>query len=151
MRIEQIEAKPYHVGRMVRQLRSEHLSLLGDVPTHRELRDMYDASIMRRAWLFNGVLGAMAGIHGSIASGDGLLWMAVSEEATRYPVHIARGAIRYIDEVMRMKHRLVINVLMQDRAGVAFAYFLGFRVDERNVKIRGIPAFLMSCGERKAA
>lgn len=152
MKIEEIEPKVWHCGQLARTLRAEHREILDhmQVPTHRELRDAFEASSIRRAWLLDGKLAAMAGICGPAITSDGVLWMAVTDEMTKHPIALARRAHRFITDAMRLKRRLSTTVLGGDTAGVAFAYFLGFMVDGRE-PINGTPAMQMSFSERKAA
>jgi hypothetical protein len=152
MKFEAIEAKPWHCGALARRLRSEHRDLLDDmkVPTHRQLRETFDASSLCQAWTLGGELHALAGVTGSSASAEGMLWLAMTDEAMRHPFGVARGALRFIDAIMQTKRRISIMVLADDMAGVRLAYFLGFWTDGRET-IKGRQVILMSNSNRKAA
>lgn len=152
MKIEEIEAKPWHCGQLARTLRAEHREILDDmnIPTHRELRDVFEASSIKRAWLLDGKLVALAGVTGPASTSDGTLWLALTDEMTKHPIAVGRHALRFMSRIMRTKRRLSTTVLSGDKSGVAFAYFLGFMVDGRE-PINGTPAMQMSYSERKAA
>lgn len=150
--IEEIEARPWHVGQLARTLRSQHREVLDhmQVPTHRELRDTFEVSCFRRSWLMDGRLVAMAGVTGPIASSDGGVWMVVTDEMTAHPFAVGRRAIKYLAEVMRTKRHLSTGIFLDDGPSVQFAYFLGFMVDSRE-PVNGMPAMQMSYRTRKAA
>lgn len=150
--IEEIEAKPWHCGQLARTLRAEHRIILEhmQVPTHRELREAFEASSMRSSWTLDGRLVAMAGICGPASTSDGVLWMAITDEMTAHPIPLGRRALRFVKHAMRIKRRLTTIVFADDKAGMQFAYFLGFMVDGRE-PINGMPAMQMSYSERKAA
>lgn len=152
MRFERIEAKPLHCGQLARTLRTEHRRILSDmqVPTHHELRAAFDASIMRRAWLMDGVLSGIAGLTATAASSEGVLWLAITDEAAAHPFHVAREALRFLKEVMMTRRRVSTTMLADDKAGVQLAYFLGFNTDERTT-INGASVLVMSYAVRKAA
>lgn len=150
--LQPIEARAHHCGQISRQLRAEHRDILDQmhVPTHRELRDAFDASVIRRAWLLNGSLCALAGITGTSASSHGVIWLALTDEATKHPVQVARGAMRFIEEVMRVKRTLSTTLLADDRHGMLLLYFLGFHVEHKMMH-NGAQVILMSYEKRKAA
>lgn len=152
MKIEQIVARPYHCGIISRRLRAEHKGILDEmkVPTHRELRDAFDSSYMTRAWLLNGSLFAIAGVIGTQISSHGVIWLAITDEAAAHPVQVARGAMRFIEEVMKTKHALSTTMLAGDRAGVALGYFLGFHVEQRMTH-NGAEVMVMTHQKRKVA
>lgn len=150
--IEEIQARPWHVGQLARTLRDGHRNLLSamDVPTHRELRDAFASSIMVRAWMIDGKLGALAGLNATMASPEGTLWLALSQEATAHPVAIARRALRVVGEMVKNRHRLTTIVLEDDKVGLDFVRWLGFFTDS-HMTINGARVHLMSYSIRKAA
>lgn len=145
MKSQIVEAQPWHVGQIVRRLREEHRGLLFGmgVSAHRELRDAYEASMWRKAWLVDGRLMGIAGITGTVSSGDGNVWLAVSEEALKRPIALARLVLRGLEEIMLVKRHLTTLVLKDDRAAVRFAYFLGFHVDQQTT-FNGAAAMIMA-------
>ena len=143
MIVTEVEAKRYHVGPMIRMIREEHGALLAGLPNHYELVRTFESSMMRRTWFFDGRLAVMVGLRSSLADPEATLWMALAQHATAHPIHIARGALRYIDAALETKAKIVITVLREDKAGVEFAYFLGFHV-EQPVDLRGREGMLMS-------
>ena len=127
-RYEIVEARPFHCGQMARALRREHRELLARVgaDAHRELRACFDQSSFRRAWLIDGRLAALGGLTGSMLSGDGMLWLALSDEATRHPFAVVREARKQLDEMMRVKRVLSAGVMGGDDAAARLAVFLCF-------------------------
>ena len=131
---EIVEPKPWHVGQMIRRLRREHLHAIAalGVRGHHELRDRFDESMFRRAWLIDGQLAALGGVTGSALSVDGMVWLALSLEATRYPLAIVREARRQLDLITRTRARLYTTILDADETAKRFAAFVGFvAADER--------------------
>lgn len=123
-----IEARPYHCGQMSRLLRLEQqraIAVIG-MSSHHELRGKYDSSVFRKAWLINGRLAALGGITGSRLSAFGLVWLALSNEAMRYPLAIVKEARRQLAAAMQTKHMLVTSLLDGDEAAMRFAVFMGF-------------------------
>lgn len=125
-----IEARPWHCGVMSRILRREQQAecLRRNVNIHRELRTMYQASYFRRAWTIDGRLAGLGGVKGSVLSPTGMIWVALSEEAMKYPIAIVKEARRQLDEIMRMQIELTTSVSYNDEAAQRFAVFLGFGV-----------------------
>ena len=145
MKSEIVDAETWHCGQIARRLRAEHRSLLigHDISVHRELRDAFDASMWRKAWFLDGRLMGIAGITGTVSSGEGNVWLAVSDEALGRPISLARLVLRGLEEVMLVKRHLTTIVLKDDRAAVRFAYFLGFHV-EMQTTINGAAAMIMA-------
>ncbi len=130
-RFEIVEAKPFHCGAMARLLRREHAAILarrGD-DIHRELRGCFDQSAFRRAWLIDGRLAALGGVTGTALSSDGMLWLALTQEATRHPKAIVDEARRQLDGLMQVKRRLSAFIHGGDEAALRLAIFLGFTID----------------------
>lgn len=123
-----IAARPYHCGAMVRRLRTEHASAIArlGLDSHRELAERFAQSAWRRAWLVDGELAALAGVTGSQLSAQGLVWLALSKQAVRYPLGVVREAKQQLDELMAVKRLLVTTLLDEDLAAQRFAIFLGF-------------------------
>jgi hypothetical protein len=130
-RFEIIEAKPFHCGAMSRLLRRDHAALLERRRDniHRELRACFDQSAFRRAWLIDGRLAALGGVTGTELSADGMLWLALTQGATRHPKAIVVEARRQLDGLMQVKRRLSAAIFGDDDAAARLAIFLGFTVD----------------------
>ena len=127
-RFQIIPAKPWHCGAMVRRLRIEHrmaVAKLG-LDSHRELSDRFSQSSFRRALLIDAHLEALGGVTGSLLSGEGYVWLALSQRAARYPLLLVREAKKQLDEIMTIKRVLVTSVLDDDLAAKRFAIYLGF-------------------------
>ncbi|TXH14669.1 MAG: hypothetical protein E6R03_08725 [Hyphomicrobiaceae bacterium] len=152
MKIERVEAKLYHCGRMARALRSAHKDVLIShaLDTHRDLRHTFAHSMMREAWLLDGRLVAMAGITGSMLDTEGDVWMALSDDAEKHPFAVARHALDYLRRASVIRRSLVTAILTDDEKSVQFAYFLGFSIERRET-IKGVKTQIMSFGARKAA
>lgn len=123
-----VEGRPYHCGQMSRILRLDQqkaIALIG-MNTHHEMRDKFDQSVFRKAWLINNRLAAVGGITGSILSAYGLVWLALSNEAMKYPLAVVKESRRQLNQAMITRHMLVTNILDGDEAAKRFAVFLGF-------------------------
>lgn len=125
---EIIEAKPWHCGQMVRMLRQEHAAALAGlgVISHRELNARFEASTFRRAWLIDGKIAGLGGVVGTRLSLSGQIWLALSDEAMKYPTAVVRTAQSQIEEIMQTKRVLVTLLLDEDERAKKFAKFLGF-------------------------
>jgi len=126
-----IPAQPWHCGQIVRALRAEQkdaFARLG-VDPHKHLRACFDASFLTRAWLIDGALAAVGGIFGSSLSETGYIWLALSQDAMRYPVHAAREARRQLVEALTTKRTLIATSLYGDRTARNFMGFLGFQLN----------------------
>ncbi len=128
------EAKPYHCGQMIRLLRKSHknaLIALG-VDQHRQLRTCFDGSAMRKAWLIDGKLAGLGGVLGTQLSSAGYIWLAVSEQATKYPVTMVKTARAQLSEIMQTKRLLIATIFEDDKPSARFAEAMGFTLDKRN-------------------
>lgn len=123
-----IEAKPWHCGQMARALRAEHREVIAriGIDCHKELRARFNASSFRRAWLIDGQLAALGGVVGSKLSSCGMVWLALSHVAGRFPLETVREARRQLAELMQTKRDLWTTILDDDAASKRFAIFLGF-------------------------
>lgn len=126
---EVVEAKPYHCGRIIRRLRDEQAKAMTrvGVNSHKELRERFDESFYRKAWLIDGKLAGIGGVAGMALSSTGYLWLALTEDAARHPVAMVREAKRQADEILRIKNRLMCSVVGENSKAYLFAVFLGFR------------------------
>jgi len=142
--IEEVEAKPFHCGILARTLRAEHRDILAKAgaPIHKQLREYFDFSILRRTWKMDGKVVAMAGVLGTLSSRE-TAWLALSDEITAHPVMIMRRAERYIEEVTKYADRISCDVLAGDKKAIDFARFLGFMTVQRR-EIMGVPIIHMS-------
>lgn len=127
-KFEIVEAKSFYCGQMVRKLRNEHQAAIAKlgVNTHRELRRAFDDSSYRRALMIDGVLAGLGGVIGPAMAGTGTIWIAITQEATRYPQHIARIMRRQLAEVFTVKRELSAFILPADVVSLRFAKFIGF-------------------------
>ena len=140
MKFEIVDAKIHHCGQILRKLRLAHREAIERVGanSHRELRILFDASYIRKAWLIDGSLAALGGVSGSILSPFGFAWVALSEEATRHPVALLKETRRQLDEAMTTKSELATTIVGGDDAAKRFAIFLGFHCEDEGM---GRPAY----------
>lgn len=138
-----IEAKAWHCGAIARRLRREHRNALSaaGVDIHRELRSMFDASAFRRAWLIDGDLAAIGGVAGTALSVTGYVWVAMTEQAARYPVALVKEARRQLGEIMGIQRELATTVIPDDPAAARLAVFLGFHVSHEGRGQRALSRF----------
>lgn len=127
-KFEIIEARPWHVGQIVRIIRREHMDALdrtGANP-HRELNAAFASSFVRKAWLVDGKLAALGGVCGSLMETEGVVWIAASKVVRKYPVHFVKATKSYLDQVMTVKTVLRAMILTDDETSLRFACFMGF-------------------------
>lgn len=125
-----INGRSHHCGRIARQLRGEHhasLLQLG-LSVHRQIRDNFDQSYFKKAWLIDGRLAGLGGVIGSELSATGFIWLALTDEATKYSKEIVREARRQLDAIMLTKTELATTIVDGDDAAMRFAMFMGFCV-----------------------
>lgn len=131
-RSEIIDAQPWHCGQMARRLRREHRDIILSLGyrVHHELRDQFEWSSYRKAWLIDGRLAALGGVHGTTMSPDGVIWLALSEEALCFKIAILKEARRQIAYVMQTRRILAASTLFKDWRSARFAEALGFEQGE---------------------
>lgn len=131
-RFEIREAKAYHCGQVARRLRTSHVTALlatdARMGVHREMRRCFDASCYARSWFIDGEIAAIGGVIATVASPNGFVWLALTQEAGRHRVAMVKEARRQLAEVMRSKRELATTILSEDIEGQRFAAFLGFHV-----------------------
>jgi len=144
MKAELVDARPHHCGQIARRLRRDHAAVLVrmGVSAHRDLRQRFDASAYRKAWLVDGKLMAVGGIEGPLGSGDGWGWMAFAEDIGLASNHVARMILRELDRAFLVKQSIRTFVLKDDEASLRFAYFLGFRAEKTEIR-HGVPVMTM--------
>lgn len=131
-RFEVREARVWHCGQIIRQLREEHREAVGwlGLNSHREIRDRFDASVFfRRSWFIDGRLAGLGGVVGPALSSDGMIWLALTEAACAHPFAVAREAKRQMDEIMQVKRSLFTSLIPTDRTALRFALRLGFELE----------------------
>jgi hypothetical protein len=135
-----VPAKPWHCGQMCRLLRHERrrATALVGMDAHRELRELFDQSAFRRAWLADGEMIGLGGVTGSLLAPRGYVWLALSEMARRYPLAVVKQARRQLDEIMVTKRELATTIIGGDEAAKRLAVFLGFHVQDEGP---GQPAY----------
>ena len=132
-RFEVTEAKIWHCGAIIRRLRDEHKDAIGwlGLNSHREIRDRFDASVsFRRSFYVDGHLSGLGGVTGPAIASDGMIWLALTEQACWHPYAVAREAKRQLAEIMQVKRTLTTTLIPTDKTALRFALKLGFEVDE---------------------
>lgn len=127
-RFEVVEAKAHHVGQVVHNLRAQHsdnMKILG-IGAHRALREAYEISSFRRSWMIDGRVAAIGGVTGPLLCTTGIVWLAFTQAATRFPVQIIKEARRQLAEIMAIKTEVDSAIVVGDEAAWRFASFLGF-------------------------
>lgn len=128
MKVEFGEAKPWHCGQLTRTLRpaqSGAFAAIG-VSSHRELRARFMESSVKRAWFIDGELAALFGITGPQISTTGIVWLALSEKATRLPKITAIYARRELARMMEARHEVFTLMFPSDAVSMRWVEFLGF-------------------------
>lgn len=127
-RFNVIPARSYHCGQMARRLRAEHAAVVVKLGlnAHQELHERFIWSAFRRAWLIDGELAALGGVTGSPLETSGMIWLALSELATKYPVACVKEAKKQLAEIMATRHEITTLLLEGDEAARRFALALGF-------------------------
>lgn len=147
------QAQVWHCGRMARTMRHEHAQIMEAMKAraHRELRDTFDASSLRRAFFLNDQLVGLAGVRGTMGESSGEIWFVTTDEMSeRHPLMLARTALRFMKRVMLTRYAVSTFIFADDKPGVRLAYFLGFSVDRRE-KRAGRELIYMSFAKREAA
>lgn len=153
MKVERVEAKRFHCGRLARSMRHEHAAIIEAHPSikaHRNIVDFFERSSQVRAWTLDGEIAALAGVTGSKMDADGIAWLVLSEKAEKHPIAVGREAIKFMDWIRITKRSISIVVMAGDQKAIDFAYFLDFQADGREL-IEGVLCILMSARTRKAA
>ena len=145
-KFEVIDPKPYHCSLMARLLRDRHRDLLEKAGTnaHRTLRDSFDNSSYRRMLLIDGKVGILGGVVGPAISSTGYLWVAISDEAKKYPVTLVRVIKREMAVIASTRLELTALVIFGDEKAQRFATFLGFDFSKEPQPATAHAAFLMT-------
>lgn len=130
--VEVQDAKPWHCGQALRAMRPDHRRALDKLGAaqHRELRAIFDASIIRNACFADGKLAAVWGVTGTIASNMGYVWLVLTETALKYPIETLRRARQELAKIMETQTELATTVVADDPAAVRFALALGFHAKD---------------------
>lgn len=120
--------QPWHCGAIARQLRDEQRSIAVSLKrdAHRDLRLCFDNSGIARSWMSEGRALAIMGVTGPLLAPEGMVWLALSSEATHYPRQILKEARKVLRFVMTLKNRLYAAPFESDPVSVRFAEHLGF-------------------------
>ena len=125
-----VDAKPWHCGQMVRQLRAEDRdgTLACGVNAHRELRQRLDGSAFARAVLIDGRLAALGGLVGTVLAHESWIWLVIAPWAIRRNARaLGRLAVIYVRGFMQLRHGLYATVFPGDIKAMRLVEFLGFK------------------------
>lgn len=92
----------------------------------RALHDAVIKSHFCRTALVDGKPEAMWGLMGPMLSEHALVWLAMSDQVTRFPKLVFTEARRQLEAMGQCYAELATTVLPEDRAAIAFAVALGF-------------------------
>ncbi len=121
-------ARLYHCGRMIRKLRAAQagaLATLG-IHLHTELRARFSESSYKESWFIDRKLAALGGVTGSLMSSTGFIWLAVSDDATRYPRQLALMIRTLLARVMETRHEVYTVIFKEDIVSLRWVEFLRF-------------------------
>jgi hypothetical protein len=125
-----VPGQPKHCCQIWHRLRKEHRAACdrAGADGHRELHAIFDQSSFTRAMFAHGKIIALGGVHGSVLSSIGFVWLALSEDAKRHPIAIVKEARKHLDMAMTTKQEVATTIIGGDEAAQRFAVFLGFHV-----------------------
>lgn len=127
---ETVEQKRHHIGRIAHHLSRSHARAIAEIgeEAHPMLLNCHRSSIYRKTWLINGKPEAIGGIISTMASAYGLVWLAFTEESTKYPVALVKEILKQREIVMAFKREIATTILANDPEGQRFAVAMGFHV-----------------------
>lgn len=130
-RLEVIEAKPWHVGQILRRLHPERMKAIMKLGVdrrgaHSELSQVFALSSFRRAWLLDGKLAGLCGVTGDLIDDTGYIWLAISKDALKYPILVVKEAKKQLAEIMSTRSKLSTTVISHDKTGTLFLSHFGF-------------------------
>ena len=133
---------------MARKIRVDHEAGTRAVGlgTHEGIAVAFLMSSETRAWVIDGKLAAVGGLIDSFASSDGVIWLAVAEGATRYPVAMFKTAREWLRIFGENKRALRITIILADKPSVRFAERLGFYPTGEVTEDGAIGVMQLNCG-----
>lgn len=122
------DAKLWHCGQIARRMRHSHAASLRklNASPHSEIKAVFNDSILRRACWVDGKLAALWGLGGTLASGDGNVWLVLAEDLPQKRIAIVRTALRQLTLLAAVFGRLETVVMVDDPVAIRFANYLGF-------------------------
>jgi hypothetical protein len=94
------------------------------------LQHYFNQSFYSCAWKINGKLSAIGGVAGSMLSPEGCVWIALTQEALKFPLAIIKEIKKQLNLILKNKSKLIAFILTQDLPAIRFAEFLGFSYQE---------------------
>ena len=93
---------------------------------------MFDRSIYRKAWLIDGKASPRSGRWSDrCLSATGMIWLAFSGRATKYPLAMTKLMQRQLAEIMLTKRHLITTIMDGDLASERFAISFRFCTGDR--------------------
>jgi hypothetical protein len=128
MNYEVVPTKVLHIKALAEKLRTA--ACLGldryGIDPRRALLDAFRKSRTCCTALIDGKPEAIWGVQAPLLSDFALVWLAMSNDVTRFPKAIVAEAKLQIGEMGKDYAELATTVLPDDRQSIAFAAFLGF-------------------------
>jgi hypothetical protein len=126
---EVIDAKPHHVGAILRRMRSGNKAALLSIGVnlHRDLSLVFGDSYFCKAWLADGKLAAVCGLMGMSAESSVHVWVVFSEDAViNHAKMVAKEGKRIIEYALGFHREIVTTVPFGDQAAMRYARYCGF-------------------------
>ena len=132
MKFEVREARLHDCGKLSRMIRATHRAEAEKFHSnlHADLQARYFESAFCRSLFIDDRLAAMGGVIGPELATAGYVWVALSQEATKYPLSITKEAKRQLAIIMNTRRELITTVMGGDDDALRFAVFLGFHVSQ---------------------
>jgi hypothetical protein len=144
------DAGRWHCGQMARQIRVDQAAGTRDLgfKTHEGIATAFAMSSTRKAWLIDGRLGALGGMIDTLGSGVGIIWLSITQDATRYPVTMFKTARAWLELFTENKSALRTTIVISDKASVEFANRLGFLATGERTNDGKLAVMEYNCGGR---
>lgn len=120
--------KPWHCGAISRRLRQDQAqaTIALGFREHQTTSVVFAMSLVRRAWFIDGRLAALGGFITSSLDDDAIVWAAISQMCSQYPIATFRTAVANLKEFLATRRSISTTVVRSDARSVEFAKRLGF-------------------------
>ena len=143
-----IKASRHHCGQMARRIRAEHEAGVRAVgmATHEGMAIAFLMSSENRAWMIDGKLAAVGGVIDTFVSSTGVIWLAVAQSATRYPLAMFKTAREWLGVFGQNRRELRTTIILADKPSIRFAERLGFYPTGEVTEDGKIGVMQLNCG-----